>query len=140
MQVSYADDGLRAGLAGGMRPNSGRRGVASQNTVYADSTHADGPSHVCSACEAGRPARPPVQSPGLGLHSIDFGSFGGEVTVYGAAQAVFSAPCEGDGPIFAAETEDHWAQTPFVARKLGQSPRERLRGEEAASHGWPRVS
>ncbi len=48
------------------------------------------------------------------------------VTVYGAAQAVCSAPCEGDSPIFAAETKDHWAQPPFVPRKLGQSPRERL--------------
>jgi len=48
------------------------------------------------------------------------------VTVHGATQAVFSAPCEGDSPIFAAETVDDWARTAFVPRKLGQSPRERL--------------
>jgi len=48
------------------------------------------------------------------------------VTVHGAAQAVFSAPCEGDSPIFAAETVDHWAKTPFEPRKLGQSPCERV--------------
>ncbi len=48
------------------------------------------------------------------------------VTVHGAAQAVFAAVCEGDSPIFAAETVDHWERTPFVPRKLGQSPCERL--------------
>jgi len=48
------------------------------------------------------------------------------VTVHGAARTVFSAPCEGDSLIFAAETVDHWAKTPFVPRKLGQSPCERL--------------
>jgi hypothetical protein len=50
----------------------------------------------------------------------------GPVTVHGAARAVFSAACEGDSPIFAAATVDHWAKTPFVPRKLGQSPCERL--------------
>ncbi len=44
------------------------------------------------------------------------------VTVHGAARAVVSAVYEGDSPIFAAETVDDWARTPFVPRKLGQSP------------------
>ncbi len=53
-----------------------------------------------------------------------------EVTVHGAAQAVSSAPWEGDSPIFAAATVDHWAKTPLVPRKLGQSTCERLPAEE----------
>ncbi len=52
----------------------------------------------------------------------------GMVTAHGAAQAVFAAKCEGDNPIFAAETVDHRERTLFVPPKLGQSPRERLRG------------
>jgi hypothetical protein len=38
------------------------------------------------------------------------------------AQAVFSAACEGDSPIFAAGTVDPLGIFPFVPRKLGQSP------------------
>ena len=43
-----------------------------------------------------------------------------------------TAPCEGDSPIFAAEPEDPWAKRPFVPRKLGQSPWERLSWNEPA--------
>ncbi len=35
--------------------------------------------------------------------------------------------CEGDSPIFAAETAEDWARSPSVPQKLGQSPLERLR-------------
>ncbi len=53
----------------------------------------------------------------------------------GRAEAIgqLLAPREADSPIFAAETVNHWAKTPFVPRKLGQSPRERLRGDDV--HG-----
>jgi len=38
------------------------------------------------------------------------------------AQAVFSAACEGDSPIFAAGAVDPLGIVPCVPRKLGQSP------------------
>ncbi len=49
MQGCRADVGWRAGLVIGMTSSRGRQGVASQNTVYAGSAHADGPMHPCRA-------------------------------------------------------------------------------------------
>ncbi len=57
----------------------------------------------------------------------------GDVTVHGAARAVFSTPREGDSPIFSAETGNHWAKSLCVPRRLGQSARERLRGDDVPS-------
>ncbi len=57
------------------------------------------------------------------------------VTVHGAARAGFSATPEGDSPIFAAETVDDGATTPFVPRKSGQSPRVRLSFPEEPGRG-----
>jgi hypothetical protein len=91
-------------------------------------------------CDAQPPRLPAVEQLALSARGGSRGRLGGvrvdfkcrrhlvrSVTVHGVARAVFSAPREGDSPIFAAETVDHWARTPYVPRKLGQSPRERLR-------------
>ncbi len=77
---------------------------------------------------------PPYRSdnfvPGVRGEATGFFRVEKQVAVHGAARAVFAAPCEGDSPIFAAETVDGWASTPLVPRKLGQSPRERLQKQD----------
>ncbi len=52
---------------------------------------------------------------------------------------------EGDSPIFAAETVDYWAKTPFVPRKLGQSPvngypRSWYTGQRVRPAAWSRTA
>ncbi len=50
-----------------------------------------------------------------------------EVTIHEAARTVLSASCEGDSPIFAAETMDHWAKNALVAAKNATVPCKRSR-------------